>query len=165
MNEKPIFYRLYRVIMIICFARVDMKKLEELLKKHKEILMYVIFGLATTFVSLLVYSLCVGFAGITLASGISWVISVSFAFVTNKIFVFESKDRGTKTIFREAIYFFAARGLSGVVEIFLPELLFTIGLEFSLFGVEGLVAKIIVNVIVIIMNYIFSKLWVFRKSR
>jgi putative flippase GtrA len=143
-----------------------MEKLLTLLKKYKEIIMYLIFGVMTTAVSLLVYSLAVKlfFFGITAASAVSWVIAVSFAFVTNKLFVFESRSREVKTVLREAVSFFAARIVSGVVEIFLPELLFIIGLDFSLFGVKGIVAKIIVNLIVIIMNYIFSKLFVFKKA-
>lgn len=143
-----------------------MEKLLTLLKKYKEIIMYLIFGVMTTAVSLLVYSLAVKLFsfGITAASAVSWVIAVSFAFVTNKLFVFESRSREVKTVLREAVSFFAARIVSGVVEIFLPELLFIIGLDFSLFGVKGLVAKIIVNLIVIIMNYIFSKLFVFKKA-
>ena len=144
-----------------------MEKLKNLITKYKEIIMYLIFGVLTTVVSLVSYSLFVELLpiGITVASAFSWVIAVSFAFITNKLFVFESRSREVKTVLREALSFFAARIVSGVVEIFLPELLFSIGLDFSLFGVKGLVAKLIVNIIVIIMNYIFSKLFVFKKSR
>ena len=72
-----------------------MEKLLTLLKKYKEIIMYLIFGVMTTAVSLLVYSLAVKLFsfGITAASAVSWVIAVSFAFVTNKLFVFESRSR------------------------------------------------------------------------
>ena len=144
-----------------------MEKLKVLFLKYKEIIMYLIFGAVTTVVSLVTYSLAVELLpfGITAASGISWVLAVTFAFVTNKLFVFQSKSRETKTVLREAGSFFAARGISGIIEIFLPELLFIIGLDFSLFGITGLVAKTIVNVIVIILNYIFSKLWVFKVGR
>lgn len=144
-----------------------MEKLKNLITKYKEIIMYLIFGVLTTVVSLASYSLFVELLpiGITVASAFSWVIAVSFAFITNKMFVFESCSREVKTVLREALSFFAARIVSGVVEIFLPELLFSVGLDFSLFGVKGLVAKLIVNIIVIIMNYIFSKLFVFKKSR
>ena len=129
--------------------------------------MYLVFGVLTTLVSLFSYSLFVSVLpfGITAASALSWVISVTFAFITNKLFVFLSRSREKNTVIRELISFFLARGISGAVEIFLPELLFKVGLSFSLFGVKGLVAKIIVNVIVIILNYIFSKLWVFKKGR
>ena len=143
-----------------------MEKLCFLFKKHKEIIMYLIFGGLTTLVSLVSYSLFVSLlpVGITVASAISWVIAVSFAFITNKLYVFESKSGNIKILLREALSFLAARLISGIVEIFLPELLFKIGLSFSLFGVKGLIAKIIVNVIVIIMNYVFSKLFVFKKA-
>ena len=131
-----------------------MEKLVSLFKKHKEIIMYLIFGVATTIVSLVSYALFVELLplGITVASAFSWVIAVTFAFITNKLFVFESKNHEVKTVLREALAFFAARIISGVVEIFLPEMLFIIGLDFSLFGVKGLVAKIIVNVISKLVN-------------
>ncbi len=141
--------------------------MKKLFEKYREIIMYLIFGVLTTLVSLLSYSLFVSLLSlsITAASALSWVISVTFAFVTNKLFVFLSRSREKKTVLKELVSFFLARGISGVVEIFLPELLFKVGLSFSLFGVKGLVSKIIVNVIVIILNYIFSKLWVFKKGR
>ena len=141
--------------------------MKKLFEKYREIIMYLIFGVLTTLVSLLSYSLFVSLLplSITAASALSWVISVTFAFVTNKLFVFLSRSREKKTVLKELVSFFLARGISGAVEIFLPELLFKVGLSFSLFGVKGLVSKIIVNVIVIILNYIFSKLWVFKKGR
>ena len=141
--------------------------MKKLFEKYREIIMYLIFGALTTLVSLLSYSLFVSLLSlsITAASALSWVIAVSFAFVTNKQFVFKSRSREKKTVLKELVSFFLARGISGIVEIFLPELLFKVGLSFSLFGVKGLVSKIIVNVIVIILNYIFSKLWVFKKGR
>lgn len=141
--------------------------MKKLFEKYREIIMYLIFGALTTLVSLLSYSLFVSLLplSITAASALSWVISVNFAFVTNKLFVFLSRSLEKKTVLKELASFFLARGISGIVEIFLPELLFKVGLSFSLFGVKGLVSKIIVNVIVSILNYIFSKLWVFKKGR
>ena len=141
-----------------------MEKLCFLFKKYKEIIMYLIFGVLTTLVSLVCYSLFVELFrfSITVSSVFSWIIAVSFAFVTNKLFVFESKKKAT--VFREAIPFFIGRGITGAIDMFLPELLFAIGLRAELFGVKGLLAKIIVNIIVIILNYVFSKLFVFRKG-
>ena len=141
--------------------------MKKLFEKYREIIMYLIFGVLTTLVSLLSYSLFVSLLSlsITEASALSWVISVTFAFVTNKLFVFLSRSREKKTVLKELVSFFLARGISGIVEIFLPEILFKIGLDFALFGVKGMLAKIIVNIIVIILNYIFSKLWVFKKGR
>lgn len=144
-----------------------MKKLCSLLKKHKEIIMYLIFGVATTVVSLVSYALFVELfsLGITASSALSWVLAVTFAFVTNKLFVFESRSREKKTVFRELVSFFAARGISGIVEVFLPELLFKVGLNASVFGVEGFVAKVVVNIIVIIMNYVLSRFFVFKNKK
>lgn len=141
-----------------------MEKLCFLFKKYKEIIMYLIFGVLTTLVSLVCYSLFVELLhfSITVSSVFSWIIAVSFAFVTNKLFVFESKKKAT--VLREAIPFFIGRGVTGLIDMFLPELLWNLGLRAELFGVKGLLAKLIVNVIVIILNYIFSKLFVFRKG-
>lgn len=144
-----------------------MEGIKKIFEKHREIVMYIVFGLATTLVSLAVYSACVELLAfdITVSSGISWVMSVSFAFVTNKLFVFEASSRQFTTVLRECLSFFGARLLSGAVEIFMPELLYGAGLDFELFGIKGFAAKLLVNVIVIIMNYVLSKLFVFRKGR
>lgn len=144
-----------------------MEKLCSLLKKHKEIIMYLIFGVATTVVSLVSYALFVELfsLGITASSALSWVLAVTFAFVTNKLFVFESRGGGFCTILREAVSFLAARALSGAVDIFLPELLYKVGLDASFFGVEGFVAKIVVNIIVIVMNYVLSRFFVFQNKK
>ena len=123
---------------------------------------YLIFGGLTTAVNYVVFFLINApiqseYAYI-IANGVAWVAAVTFAFVTNKIFVFQSKTSGGKALLREAGSFVAAR---------LASLLF----EYSwmILAVEALrmneyVAKIIASVVVVILNYFFSKLFIFRKK-
>jgi len=144
------------------------EKILSLIKKYRELISYVFFGAATTFVNFAVYTLCVSVIGIdslTAANLISWVFAVTFAFFTNKLFVFKSASFAPHTVLREGIAFFASRVLSGAVEVFLPEPLVWLGLDAALFGVEGSLAKLVVSVAVIILNYVFSKLLVFRKKK
>ncbi len=142
-----------------------MKTILDLIKKYKQTLLYLIFGVATTAVNLATYTVFVELLNVemTVSNAIAWVVGVLFAFVTNRRYVFESKERGTAAVFRQLLSFTAGRAVSGVIEIALPTLLFNLGLTAELFGVEGSVAKLSVSVIVIILNYVFSRFIVFRK--
>ena len=139
----------------------------KLLRKYREIIVYVIFGVATTAVNWIVYVIMqkLFHAEMTLSNGVAWVIAVLFAFVTNKLFVFESKTWQPEVVAREAATFVGARAITGLFETFSPTLLFRIGLDQTVFGIKGFVAKAIVSVVVIVLNYVFSKLLVFRKPK
>ena len=89
---------------------------------------------------------------------------MAFAFVTNKIWVFESKSWKPSVAFKELWLFVTARLITGVLEWVGVPLLVAWGLDQKMFGVKGFVAKIIVSVIVIILNYVFSKLIIFKKK-
>ena len=134
-------------------------------KKNKEIIMYLFFGVATTAVNWVIYTalLKLSVCGVTLANAIAWFGAVVFAFITNKLLVFESRDLAVKTVIKEGVSFFASRLVSGVFEIFLPSVLIFIGLDMAMFGIDGFLAKAIVSVLVIVTNYVLSKLIVFKK--
>lgn len=133
-------------------------------QKSQEIITYIVFGVLTTLVNWCIYVCCVGVARIdmTLSNLLAWCGAVLFAFVTNKLIVFKSHDLTVKNILREALFFFFARTLSGVMEIILPTVLFAAGLTYSFLGVTGFWAKAIVSIVVIILNYVFSKKIVFN---
>ena len=133
-------------------------------KKHRQVITYFIYGALTSLVNVVLYAVFVPMLGITLSNAIAWFGAVVFAFVTNKLFVFESKKWRTKNTLKEAGKFLGARIFSGILEIVLPTALFYIGLDHDLFGIEGFLAKIIVSVIVIILNYVLSKTFIFRKK-
>lgn len=153
-------------------------KVKELYKKHKEIISYIFFGALTTAVSFVSYTVFVlvldslgakniSLFGATLsvcaANIVSWVCAVLFAFITNKLWVFESKSFEKSVALAEFVKFISSRIATGVLEIVLVPFLIWIGLSQSLFGVDGLVAKLVVTVIVIILNYVLSKLLIFKK--
>ena len=141
-----------------------MKKFIDLLKKYifnKEVILYIIMGVLTTVVNLIVYAICVkplsAFISdkaiyIGAAKLIAWIVAVLFAFFTNKIWVFESKSWAPKVFWRELISFIGARALTGLLEVFGTPFLVSIGLDQTLFGVEGMWAVVIISVFVIIFN-------------
>ena len=143
---------------------LEMKQIFDLLKKHREGIVYIIFGVATTVVNWIVYTILVTLfhCGITAANAAAWIVAVLFAFWVNKLFVFQSKDLSPALLLKEGVSFFGTRVLSGVIEIFLPALLISLGLDAALLGIEGSLAKIVTAVFVIVLNYLLSKLIVFR---
>lgn len=151
-----------------------MKKLTELLDKYKELISYVFFGALTTLVNFLTFSLfrvLLGEELYLLNNAIAWFVSVVFAYITNKIFVFKSESFETKTLLKEISEFFGARIFSfGIEEGGMWLLIDLLGFgEYSLkaFGLEisgQLIAKLILSVIVVIFNYFASKLVIFRKK-
>ncbi len=146
--------------------------IKELFSKYRSVIMYLIFGVATTLVNWIVYVPCTKLFGsnpsefeLTVCNAAAWVAAVAFAYITNKLFVFESKCTERRFLLQEAAKFVGSRVFSGIFEIFLPGILMTVGLSQTIFGVEGALAKAITSVVVIVMNYVLSKLIVFRKKK
>ena len=139
--------------------------IRKLFSKYKEQISYLFFGGLTTLVNWIVYTISLKVFGITLeiSNVLAWLIAVIFAYITNKLFVFESKNLNFIFTLKELGLFFASRITSGIIEIFGFPFLYYIGLKQSLFGIDGFVAKAFISIIVIILNYIFSKLIVFKK--
>lgn len=143
--------------------------------------LYIVFGVLTTVVSWGSYALLVNLlaTGVFLANLLSWIFAVVFAFVTNKIWVFCSGDWGAKAVFGEFAKFVISRAVTGVLEVFGVPLLASVGFDnlfyplvqkLGLDGIgflvcDGIYSKMIFAVIVIILNYIFSKLLVFTKRK
>lgn len=137
--------------------------MKHLVRKYKEVLLYLFFGVTTTAVNWCVYAVTHRLLGITAGNAVAWVVAVVYAFVTNKVFVFESKSFAPGRLLGEAAKFFSARALSGVVEVFAPGALMALGVDHALFGLEGGIAKALVSVLVIVANYVLSKWVVFAK--
>ncbi len=138
--------------------------MKEFYQKHREVIAYFLYGAFTSLVNVVLYAVFVPVLGITASNAIAWFGAVVFAFVTNKLFVFDRKCWAWRATLKEAGTFLGARILSGILEILLPTVLFYIGLDHDLFGIEGFLAKVIVSVVVIILNYVLSKKIVFRKK-
>lgn len=136
-----------------------MKKLINLMEKYREILVYLVFGVLTTVVNYAVYLPCYNLLQISAAVSnvIAWAVAVAFAFVTNKPFVFQSHDWSAKTVLPELIKFLGTRIGSGGVETL------TLLITVDILGLNGNLWKLVTNVMVVILNYLGSKLLVFRK--
>lgn len=150
-NVKPdIFDRIMHLPVLNIF--------EPFYKKNKEVLMYLFFGGLTFVISVLSYSyfdLICGWNELV-ANIASWVIAVLFAFLTNRVWVFRAPTHGVTEFLKQMVSFFAGRLLTlGVEEVLL--FVFITKLHYPSIGV-----KVVAQVVVIVLNYIISKLLVFR---
>ena len=132
-------------------------------KKYNEIIRYLIVGALTTVVSLGVYYICVltvldphSALQLQVANILSWIAAVTFAYIMSRIFVFQSKR---KDWLQEAAAFYSSRMLTLFMDMAIMLVMVT------LCGVNDKLAKLVVQVVVIVANYIFSKLFVFRVSK
>lgn len=139
-----------------------MEKIIKMLKKYKEVISYLIFGVLTTVVSLAVYYLSVftflnpnNAFELQIANIISWIVGVCFAYFTNRKYVFESKE---KNKLKEASKFVFAR----VVTLIMDMVIMWIGV--TLLHRNDKIIKLISQVVIIVSNYVFSKIFVFKKK-
>lgn len=133
----------------------------ELAKKYRELIVYVIFGGLTTVIDFGTYTVLSKLFDVndSVSNLISWFAAVIFAYITNKLFVFKSQGKGIGRLIYEFGTFFAARALTGIV--------YTGGFAImtGVWEVNDYLSKIILSVFNIVVNYIFSKLVTFRKSK
>ncbi|MCM1371112.1 MAG: GtrA family protein [Clostridium sp.] len=131
-----------------------------LYKKYQEIINYLIIGVLTTLVSIGAYFIFAKVIGINyiVSNVISWTISVAFAYITNKVFVFKNEEKDKKKVLIQIYQFVKYRLLSLVIDVLL------LYLFVELIKMNDMIAKVINQVIVIVLNYVFSKLFVFKKS-
>lgn len=132
-------------------------------EQYKEIIRYLIVGVLTTVISLAVYYACVltflnpkSALQLQAANVLSWIAAVTFAYITSRIYVFQSKR---KDWLQEATAFYSSRMLTLFMDMAIMFVMVT------LCGVNDKLAKLVVQVVVTVANYIFSKLFVFRVSK
>ena len=135
------------------------EKIRNLIAKYYDILAYLVFGVLTTVVNYLVYLPCYNLLEMSAAVSnvIAWAVAVAFAYLTNKPFVFRSHDWSAKTVIPELTKFVGSRIASGALETGI------IFLTVDLLAWNGNVMKLLTSVIVVVLNYIASKVLVFRK--
>ena len=128
--------------------------------KYRVLILYVVFGVLTTLVNWVSYWLLADLLHVDYmaATFIAQVLSILFAYVTNRRWVFESKVRGVKGVALEMAKFFGARGASLVLD------LAAMYLGVTLLRIDDKLMKLISNGIIIAANYVFSKLFVFKKQ-
>lgn len=136
-----------------------METIKKLLLKYKSFISYAFFGVCTTVVNVVSYYLCFNIAGIwnVVSTVIAWVLAVLFAYITNKIWVFESKSFVRKVLVKEIPAFFGCRLATGVLDVVIMYM------AVDVMHSNGTVWKIISNILVIIINYVASKIVIFKK--
>lgn len=125
--------------------------------RHRQIVNYLIVGVLTTIVSIVSYNILrFIISNYMICTVLSWVIAVAFAYVTNRKYVFESQEQN---ILKELSKFVSSRILTLLIEMLIMFLLV------DLCGIYDRIAKLVVQVVVTILNYIFSKILVFQKEK
>lgn len=135
--------------------------IKETYLKNKEIINYLFFGILTTIINLLTYYILILTIlnpnkpiQLQISNIISWIISVTFAYVTNKKYVFKSKSKNIK---KEIITFYSSRLSTLFIDVIL---MFTF---VTILQLNNIIIKVIASIIIIILNYILSKIFVFQK--
>lgn len=150
----------YTIQNVSCARWKGSYRLKALFFKYKELILYIFFGGLTTLVNWGMYWLLndVVHMHYLWATAIAYISSVLFSYVTNRIWVFESKVHGFKGILAEMTKFFMSRGFTFLLDLFCMY----VGVD--LLRVNDKLMKLLSNVIVIVVNYILSKLFIFRKK-
>ena len=138
-----------------------MEKILNIYNQFKEQILYIVFGVLTTAINIIAFFACSRLINLGLIPSniIAWILSVLFAFVTNKIYVFNSKNYNFSVVLRELIDFVISRGATGILDLGLMYLFV------SVIGIEDMISKIVINIIVIILNYVLSKLYEFKNKK
>lgn len=136
------------------------EKIKGLIVKYQDMILYVFFGALATLVNTASYYLCYNIIGMSNVPSviIAWLLAVVFAFFTNKLWVFKSKSFAPDVLKHEIPTFFGARLLTGLLDLGIMYLAVDV-----LHG-NGTVWKLISNILVIILNYVASKLIIFKKK-
>ncbi len=137
-----------------------MNKVNKIIEEHKDVIPYIFFGVCTTLVNMIVYWFCahVICLSVLISTVVGWILSVLFAYITNRKWVFHSTVTGYKDIFKEITSFFSCRLLTGFLD------LFCMFLFVDIFHMNDMIIKILANVIVIVLNYVASKLLIFKQK-
>lgn len=135
-------------------------KIQHLYTKYKSLILYGIFGVLSTIINIGSYAICYKYLSIPNVPSniIAWILAVLFAFITNKLYVFGSKSMEKHTFFSELLKFTGARIATGVIDL----AIMFIGVD-VMHG-PAIIFKVVANIIVIILNYFFSKFLVFKKK-
>ena len=147
--------------------KIKLGKLADIYVEHKEGMRYLVFGVLSTLVNIvtagityyLLFASLPEEVKVNLSTIIAIIAAWIFAYVTNKLYVFDSKTEGVKELLKEIFSFLSCRTVTAIVEIVLMNI-FVTSLHFNY-----MLMKIITNIIVIILNFVFSKLIIFKKPK
>ena len=141
--------------------KIGLKALVSWYREHQEGMRYLVFGALTTLVNIVIYSLLYYMFNISNATSnvIAWILGATFAYVTNKYFVFKSKVSTKIELLKEIAYFYGCRVLTLIID----EAIMIIAVD--KWGWNALFMKILANIIVIILNFVFSKILIFKNKK
>ena len=147
-------------IFLNILEKNNLKKLAEWYRKHREGMRYLIFGALTTIVNIISYALLYYVLKISNATSniIAWLLGATFAYITNKLYVFESKVTKGKELVKEITYFYGCRLLTLAIDQAI--MIFTV----DKLSWNALLMKIVANIVVIVLNFVFSKILIFKKK-
>ncbi len=136
-------------------------KIKTLYKKYESIIAYLFFGACSMVANIIAYAICAKVFNLStvISTIIAWIVAVAIAYITNRLWVFKSKNTKHKEIIREILSFLAARILTGLLDIAIMYIFV------DLLHWSDIVMKIISNIIVIVLNYIASKMFIFVKAK
>lgn len=137
-----------------------MKTISDVLRNNKQFLLYLFFGVCTTAINTACYWLLYNVLKLSniISTILAWLIAVVFAFVINKIYVFESKQLNSTECIKEAVSFFGCRVITGVLDVLI------MAIAIDLLQWNALLWKLISNILVTIINYIASKYLIFKDA-
>lgn len=151
---------------LMILEKIKLKKLADWYREHREGMRYLIFGALSTIVNILTYALFASVilkalpskeAIVNLSEIIAFIVALIFAYVTNKLYVFESKTTSFKELIKEMTSFTSCRIVTEIISI----LMMNAAIWFS---INDILMKVIANIVVIILNFVFSKLIIFKKK-
>lgn len=139
----------------------EMEQIKKLWKRWKQIFLYLFFGGVTTVVNIVAFFISYELLGINsiISTVLAWIAAVAVAYITNKIFVFESITATLRELIREITAFLSCRLVSLGADVFI------MWLFNEILGYNAVLVKILANFIVVVMNYIFSKLFIFKGEK
>jgi cell wall teichoic acid glycosylation protein gtcA len=129
--------------------------------RYKELFFYAVFGVGATVINIVSYRVLANTFGkkyFLIANIIAWILAFIFAFITNKLFVFESKSWEAQIAMKEFVGFLSARLATGILDTVL------MWFFVSVISLDDTLSKIIINILVIIINYVASKFFIFKKE-
>lgn len=131
----------------------------DIYRQYKEQLNYILFGGLTTVVNIAIYFVCFQVLDVSNVNSnvLAWIASVTFAYVTNRLWVFQSKAKSSKEIICEITAFVACRLFTGMLDIVIMYI------SVDLLSVNAFLMKIATNIMVIIFNYVASRIIIFKK--
>lgn len=167
-DKKSLYYRIYEAIEnfgLLILEKIKLNFLANFYREHLEGMRYLVFGALATIVNILSYVICSKLIfnfleesiNVNLSEIIAFIVALIFAYFSNKICVFQSKTNSGKELIKEMVSFTSCRLITEAISIGLMNL--AVIIKFN-----DVIMKIIANIVVIILNFVFSKLLIFKKK-